>query len=105
MILFRMDNLKNYRNADYEKDMCFDKTTSWPDGLQEKDQFVPNLPRPVRRTNSSDDIQRYKDHFLLGQRNMGKWFKWKHYLKLLIDDLRQFDTRDLETKVFSLIIC
>ena len=100
----RMDTLNEYRNADYDIDIFFDRTTSLPEGLPESLQFEPNLPRAVRRMNSADDIQRYKDYFPIAQRNQGQWFKWRHYLKVLRDDLRHFDTHVLMTKVFILII-
>lgn len=94
-------DLTVYRDATYDIDKDFDKTTSWPDGLQEKYRFVPHLPRAVRRINSADDIERYYMHFSLARSNQGNLFTWRYYLKILRNELRQFDTNIIMCKVFS----
>lgn len=68
------------------------RTTSFPDSLHESFPFFQDFTFPVRKTSSSDDIHRYYRYFELVQKNNGFFFTWKHYLEILREQLRSFDT-------------
>ncbi|GBN86921.1 hypothetical protein AVEN_145528-1 [Araneus ventricosus] len=71
---------------------------SLPDGLNEEHRFLPNTEIPIRRTNSLDDISRFYRYFHLLQTNKGMLFTWKHYLKILRDQLSNFETLTILNK-------
>lgn len=98
-------NLAEYRDVTYEMDKDFYRTVSWSYGLNEEHRFMPHLQYFVRRTNSSNDVDRYKRYFSLARSNQGKLFTWRYYLKILKEELRHFDTAVIMTEVQFLFFC
>ncbi|GIY66983.1 uncharacterized protein CDAR_602891 [Caerostris darwini] len=80
-----------YRDGDYDREDDSHSTASFPDGLREEYQYMPALPRAVRRTNSADDVSRFHRYFDLVRTNCGEnVFKWRHYTRILCKELRSF---------------
>ncbi|CAL1280640.1 unnamed protein product, partial [Larinioides sclopetarius] len=49
-----------YRDGDYDKDDDQRSTASYPEGLLEEYRYLPHLSRPMRRTNSVDNVARFQ---------------------------------------------
>ncbi|GIY87900.1 uncharacterized protein CDAR_499821 [Caerostris darwini] len=79
-------------------------STSIPNGLHEEFRFLPNAPFQIRRTSSLGDISRFYRYFHLIQTNNGMLFTWRHYLKILQDQLRSFETLTILNKAMISLI-
>ncbi|XP_055935252.1 uncharacterized protein LOC129965423 isoform X2 [Argiope bruennichi] len=92
------------REQMYSFDLDSKYADSFPDGLNEEHRFLPNIEIPIRRTNSLDDISRFYRYFHLLQTNKGMLFTWKHYLKILQDQLKNFETLTILNKAMLTFI-
>ncbi|GIY80553.1 uncharacterized protein CDAR_424771 [Caerostris darwini] len=80
-----------YRDGDYDREDDNRSTASFPEGLREEYQYMPTLDPAVRRTNSADDVARFHRYFDLVRTNCGdNVFKWRHYTRILLKELRSF---------------
>ncbi|GFS42216.1 uncharacterized protein NPIL_643831 [Nephila pilipes] len=74
------------------------RSCSFPDGLNESYRFSPNTTTEIRRTNSLDDISRFYRYFHLIETNSGMLITWRHYLEILQEHLRSFETLTILNK-------
>ncbi|GFR21952.1 uncharacterized protein TNCT_246971 [Trichonephila clavata] len=87
-----------FRDEISSLDLELKRSCSIPNGLDESVRFLPNARTEIRRTSSLHDISRFYRYFHLIQTNSGMLITWRHYLEILQEHLRSFETLTILNK-------
>ncbi|GFT53192.1 uncharacterized protein TNCV_4232941 [Trichonephila clavipes] len=87
-----------FRDEISSLDFELKRSCSIPNGLDESIRFLPNATAEIRKTSSLHDISRFYRYFHLIQTNSGMLITWRHYLEILQEHLRSFETLTILNK-------